>query len=175
MKKLLILLMLSFSFCVFHGNEVNAGEISSINKVGAWNTWQSQDEMDDTVYFLVSTRSKSSLDTGYDIMHPILGFVGVKGEAYVMCNISKMPWLGAQDDVEVTYRLDKNKPQKSRWRTDKTSAYHKDAKQFANELYGHKTLLVRIPSKDGAVYTIKFDIAGTKEALNDIATAAGWK
>ena len=173
MKKIFLLFLLALAFCAMPAEEACA------KKVGAWTVGQRIDEMDDSVMLFAYTKSKNEIRGSSAIALPAMLTIAVqKGSGGpVVCAITQMPWLGIQEDIEVEYRIDKNPPSAiPSWNTNGGDAlrfFHFE--YFLKELYGAKTLLVRIPSRDGYSYTAKFNITGAKEALKDIAKAAGWQ
>lgn len=133
--------------------------------------------MDDSTLLGAITISKTGVRNSAGIVkYPGLGIIIRKNSGIAMCVLQEMPWLGTQSDIEIQYRLGKEKAEYSPcWETEEFSAVLIHPENFVTKLYGHKTLHVRITARSGEVYTVKFNISGAREALKDIAKAAGWK
>ena len=170
MKKVFLLVLLAFCFCAFHANEACA------KKVGAWVIRKHIDEMDDSLTITATTTSKSVCRFHGIDYYPKLAFAVNDKDGFSICIIYDLPLMGVQEDIDITYRADKDVAQNSSgWDSKHKQVTTANPEKFARDLYGHKKLLVRVSNLLGDIHTIKFDITGAKDALKDIAKAAGWK
>ena len=80
------------------------------------------------------------------------------------------------DHITIEYRIDKEKLKiSSHWFRNKTALSYMNGEHIAQDLYGHKQMIIRVKDDDGFTHTVKFDISGAKEALSEIAKLSGWK
>lgn len=178
MKKFFMpaLLAIMFGFC-----HSAIAQVEKTEYIGEWKTMKIVDDMDDSVRYVacaIPSRDWSKVTPENSSSVPGLFFIS---SPEGICNI-KIPGASFAKDSYgqnpfFKYRLDKETPRTSNsWEGyEETLSRQKDVQQFAKELYGHKTLVVRTIDESGRQYTVKFNIIGAKEALKDIANAAGWK
>ena len=168
MKKFFLLFLLALAFLAVPAEEACA------KKVGAWTVGQLVDEMDDSVTLYAHTKSEEGCYTDLGLQkHPLLILSGAPQKLF-MCSVVGLPWIGTESDIELAYRIDKGKVKNITGFAKKDNVYFFNMESFAKDLYGHKTLLVRIRASSGS-HTVKFNISGAREALKDIAKAAGWQ
>ena len=184
MKKFFLLFLLALAIGIY---QPVAAELVKEEFSGAWKTMKIVDDMDDSVSYVAcavpvsADRSKLTRENK-DYVNSLPKFYFVSsGTGRAGCFI-KIPEAFFDTDVYAPpvffqYRLDKDVPKDSDdWEGHQTNiTLQREVQQFAQELYDHKTLVVRTRDKDGTQYTIKFNITGAKQALKDIAKAAGWQ
>lgn len=180
MKKFFLLVLLAFCFCAFHPAH---GEVEKAEYIGAWKIMKVIDDMDDSVRHVAFAIPASSswheiTPKNSDSLPSICilfsdearGRINIPGATFSIDEFGQNPFF--------KFRLDKEHPRLSKdWEGHYSGSLHlqNDVRHFVEELYDHNYFTLRTIDSKGRQYTIKFNIVGAREALKDIAKAAGWK
>lgn len=179
MKNFFLLVLLAFVFCAFHPAQA---EVKKEKYIGAWKVMKVVDDMDDSVRYVAFaipasvswneiTRENSDSFPFFCILfsEEARSSIKIPGSTFSIDEFGQNPFF--------KFRLDKEHPRLS---NDSEGHYsdslhlQKDVRHFVEELYDHDYFTLRTIDSKGRQYTINFNISGAKEALNNIAKAAGW-
>jgi len=166
MKKLFLALLVALVFGVC---QPASAETETFD-VDAWKVQKTTDDMDDSVSYSAFAIPHSAVWKQISKL-PCLTFSTHKSGVTCGMIFPRASFEGGAvwDDKPFffQYRLDKERPKKSdNWRgVASIVGINSNARQFAEELFSHETLTVRVKEKDGREHTVKFNIKGAEEAL----------